>query len=91
MPGIELNVVVAYVFGLIVLYLVGWILLVPLKFVFKLIFNGLIGGIVLLIINLIGGFAGIHIGVNPITALVTGVLGVPGVALLLVLQVLFKV
>jgi len=33
--GIELNVILAYAFGLILLYLVGWLLVVPIKIVGK--------------------------------------------------------
>ncbi len=91
MMGIEFNVVIAYVFGLILLYIVGWVLLVPLKIVIKLIYNSIIGGVILILINVVGGFLGIHIGINPLTAIIAGVLGIPGVVLLLLLQVIFRV
>lgn len=91
MPSIEYNVIVAYVFGLILLYFVGWILLVPLKMVIKLIYNSLLGGIALMIVNFFGGFIGIHIGINPLTALIVGVLGIPGTALILLLQFILKI
>lgn len=84
--GLEVNVIFAYVFGLILLYLVGWLLIIPLKHILKLIINGIIGGIVLVILNFFGKFIGIAIGINPITALVVGVLGVPGIILLLIVQ-----
>ncbi len=58
----------------------------PMKIVFKFFLNTLLGFVALLVINFLGGFIGISIGVNLITAAVTGVLGVPGVALLLLLQ-----
>ncbi|MFZ5967194.1 MAG: pro-sigmaK processing inhibitor BofA family protein [Bacillota bacterium] len=86
--GIELNVILAYAFGLILLYILGYILLVPIKFIVRLLYNGIIGGIMLLILNLIGGFFDIHVGINPITALIAGFLGVPGVVLMVVLQYL---
>ncbi|WDV45968.1 pro-sigmaK processing inhibitor BofA family protein [Clostridiaceae bacterium M8S5] len=84
--GVELNVILAYAFGLILLYLVGWILIIPLKYIIKLLINGLIGGVVLLALNFVGKFIGFTIGINPITALVVGFLGIPGVILLLVLN-----
>ena len=56
----------------------------------NLIVNAVIGGGVLLVINFVGGFWGFHIGVNPITALVVGLLGVPGVLLLIGLRLLFR-
>ncbi|QXM07147.1 pro-sigmaK processing inhibitor BofA family protein [Crassaminicella indica] len=84
--GIELNIILAYAFGLILLYILGYILLIPIKWIIKLVYNGIIGGIMLLLINLAGGFFDIHIAINPITALVAGLLGVPGVVLMIILQ-----
>lgn len=91
MGAIEFNVVIAYVFGLVLLYIVGWVLVVPLKVIIKLIYNGVLGGMILILLNFVGGFVGIHIGVNPVTALIAGVLGIPGIVLLLILQIIFKV
>ncbi|ABR50840.1 sigmaK-factor processing regulatory BofA [Alkaliphilus metalliredigens QYMF] len=84
--GFELSVILAYAIGLILLYVVGWILLIPIKWLVKLIWNGIIGGIMLLMLNFIGGFWGIYLAINPVTALITGLLGVPGVILLLILK-----
>ena len=52
----------------------------------KFIFNTLLGFAVLIIVNFLGGYIGISLGVNWINAVVIGILGLPGVALLLVLQ-----
>ncbi|QEK13702.1 pro-sigmaK processing inhibitor BofA [Crassaminicella thermophila] len=84
--GVELNIILAYAFGLILLYIIGYILLIPIKWIIKFIYNGIVGGVMLLVINFLGGFFGIHIAINPITALLAGLLGVPGVVLMLVLQ-----
>ncbi|MDI9441495.1 MAG: pro-sigmaK processing inhibitor BofA [Firmicutes bacterium] len=83
-------VIVAYAAGVLLLYILGRALLIPLKAIFNLIVNAVIGGGVLLIINFIGGFWGFSIGVNPITALIVGLLGVPGVILLVALRLLLK-
>lgn len=83
---IELGVIVAYAAGLILLYFVGWLLIIPLRYLVKLIINGVIGGVLLFLINLLGGFIGLHIAINPLTAIIAGFLGVPGVVLLIVLQ-----
>ena len=86
--GIQLEAILAYVFGLVLLYFAGWLLLVPFKVIVKLIINALIGGVVLLLINLFGGGIGLQIGINPVTALVAGILGVPGVILMIILQLI---
>ena len=41
------------------------------------------------LIYFVGSFWGFHVGVNPVTALVVGLLGVPGVLLLIALRLLF--
>lgn len=84
--GMEFSIILAYVFGLVLLFFIGWFLVIPIRFVFKLVVNGIIGGIVLVILNFIGGFIGITIGINPITALIVGFLGIPGILLLLIVQ-----
>jgi len=82
--GLELSVILAYAVGLILLYLVGWILVIPIKIIIRLIWNGIIGGILLFLVNIIGGFFNIGIVINPITALIAGFLGIPGVILLII-------
>ncbi|QUH27224.1 pro-sigmaK processing inhibitor BofA family protein [Serpentinicella alkaliphila] len=82
--GLELSVILAYAVGLILLYLIGWILVIPIKIIIRLIWNGIIGGIILFVFNIIGGFFNISIVINPLTALIAGFLGVPGVILLII-------
>jgi len=78
-PGIIIAAV-----GLLLLALA--ILKFPIKIIFKLIINTVIGFVALLLLNYAGGFIGVSITVNWINALIVGVLGVPGVALILLLQ-----
>lgn len=86
LPALEFNVIIAYAFGIILIYLVGRMLTMPIRLVFKLIYNGIVGGIMLWIVNYIGAYFSFTIGINPITALIAGFLGIPGVILL----ILFK-
>lgn len=80
------SVILAYAFGLILLYLIGMILVIPVKIIFKLIINGILGGIILFLVNIVGGLVGLSIVINPLNALIAGFLGIPGVILLLILQ-----
>ncbi|NLA85054.1 MAG: SigmaK-factor processing regulatory BofA [Clostridiales bacterium] len=84
--NIPLNIIIGYALGLILLYLVGWLLLVPLKLLLRFIINGIIGGVALWILNLIGDLLGFSVALNPITALTVGFLGIPGLILILLLQ-----
>ena len=80
--------IIAYVVGLVLLYILCKIFIRPIRWLFKIVLNGIIGGLILAAINFIGGFAGLHIIINPLSALITGLLGVPGVVLIILLQFL---
>ena len=82
----EFNVIIAFVFGLLLLYIIGRVLLMPLRLVFKLIYNGLIGGIILWLLNWVGAYFGFTIANNVATAVIVGFLGIPGVILLVVFK-----
>lgn len=82
----NITVLIAYGFGLLLLYLLARLLLVPVKIMVRLLYNGLIGGVLLWLVNLAGSFFGLIIPINPITALAAGFLGIPGVILLLLLR-----
>lgn len=88
-PGVDgdFTVIFAYMFGLFLIYLIGRMFLMPIKLVFRLIYNALIGGALLWVLNFIGGHVGFTIAINPVTALIAGFLGLPGVILL----ILFKI
>ena len=83
-----LNTIIYYGIGLLLLLVLGKLLVWPMKKILQLIGNGILGGITLLLFNLIGGYFGLAIGISPLNAIVVGFLGVPGVILLLVLQVI---
>ncbi|MEW8973824.1 MAG: pro-sigmaK processing inhibitor BofA family protein [Tissierellaceae bacterium] len=78
----------AYLIGLALLYIIGMILVIPIKILMRLIINGIIGGIILFLFNLLGNIIGISIVINPLNAIIVGVLGIPGVVLLLILQLI---
>lgn len=80
--------VIIYLACLIVIFIVGKIFFVPLKSIFKLLINSILGGILIYIVNIIGASFGFHIGLNVGTALFTGLLGVPGVVFLIILKLI---
>lgn len=87
--GLEFSVIFSYVFGLALIILIGWLLIFPMKIITKLIINGLLGGLFLLAVNfIVGNFTDFSIGVNPINALIVGFLGLPGLALLIILKLI---
>ncbi|NLT97474.1 MAG: pro-sigmaK processing inhibitor BofA [Christensenellaceae bacterium] len=86
--GIDFMVVLFFALGLVLLYFTGWLLLAPLKFIMKLLVNGLLGGLLLLVINLIGGFFSVTIAINPLSAVIAGYFGLPGIILLLLFKLM---
>ena len=74
--------------ALVVLALAKFIFHVNAKRLIELIVNIVLGLIVLWLINKFGGSLGISIPINFITALVVGILGVPGVIILLLLNLI---
>lgn len=84
----DMNSIFYYIIGLALLYIVGIILVFPIKKIFKLIGNGIIGGLTLLFFNFVGKSFGLGIVINPLNAIIAGFLGVPGVILLLILQII---
>ena len=58
--------------------------------VFKFLANAGLGFFVLIVFDHLGSYVGMHIGVNLISACTVGVLGFPGVGLLLLLQILMN-
>lgn len=86
--GLGLSSIIAFALGIVALYVIGLLLVVPIRIIIKLVINGIIGGLTLLLVNLVGGLFGLSIGINPITSLIVGFLGVPGVVLLLIIQMI---
>ena len=80
---------VAYAVGIVLILVLGRILVFPLKVVLKLVYNGLIGGLALWLVNLIGAPLGFILPITVWTALLVGLLGIPGVALLILYYVFF--
>lgn len=58
------------------------------KWVFRIIGNTIAGIIAMILFNVIGGFFGLGVALNIVNALIVGLLGLPGFALVLILQVL---
>lgn len=85
----ELRVLIAYLFGLGLLYLIARVLVLPVRILLRLLYNALVGAVLLALVNFVGSYVlGVYLPINPVTALVAGFLGIPGVVLLIVLQYL---
>lgn len=78
----DIKLVVYGIIGIVILYVVLRLFKLPLK----LLINGIFGVILLYIVNFLGADFGINIGINILTALIAGTLGIPGVIALVIFQ-----
>lgn len=86
LPQIDVFSILAIFLAIGAVYVIGVLLVLPIKIIIRLVINGIIGAFALFAINIFGRFIGLTIGINPITALIAGFLGVPGIILLILLQ-----
>ncbi len=70
------------------LIIFGKIFIVPITKIVKLVINSIIGGVLIFLINLVGGIWGFHIGLNIFTSMLIGFLGLPGVVCLVIVKLL---
>ena len=86
MPVPQWNVIAAIVFGLFVLYVLSRILYQPLKAGFKIMLHLLLGGGVIALYNIIGASRNLTVGLNVISAFLVGIMGIPGLLMLIGLK-----
>ncbi len=79
----------AVVICILLVVLLFKILKTPLKCVLKLLLNAVGGFIALVVLNFFGAIFGLSLTVNLVNCLVAGILGLPGVVLLLLLKYVF--
>ena len=82
----DFTMILPILIGVAVLFVVLKLLALPMKLIIKLVINGLVGGIIIFVVNLIGANFGFMINLDWITALIVGILGVPGVVIVTILQ-----
>jgi inhibitor of the pro-sigma K processing machinery len=83
-----LQVFFALAFLVFLVYVISRILVKPLKLAVKILVNSLFGLLLLWGFNFLGALMALAIPINLVTILVAGFLGIPGLILLIILQVL---
>lgn len=78
-----------FIFTVIAVVVVAKLFSWPLKKILKLLLNIALGIIMILLVNTFGGNIGLHIPFNFVTAIVSGILGIPGVIALIILNYIF--
>ncbi len=80
--------IIAFLACICFIFLIGRIFILPIKKVLKLVLNSILGGVLIFIINIIGTSFGFHIGLNLITSITIGILGIPGAIALVLIKIL---
>lgn len=80
--------IITYLACICFLFIFGRIFIVPIKKVLKLVLNSILGGIVIWLINLFGASINLHIGINFITSILVGLLGLPGAICIIIVKLL---
>ena len=80
--------IITYLACICFFFLFGRLFIVPIKKILKLVLNSIIGGVVIFLINLVGANFGFHIGLNFFTSVLVGLLGLPGVVVLVIIKLL---
>jgi inhibitor of the pro-sigma K processing machinery len=84
------NLIAAAIFGLFVLYFILRMFYKPLKIVFITLMHIIMGGAVIILYNLAGSVWGLTVGFNVISAFIIGVMGLPGLGMLIALRYIFS-
>ena len=84
-----LQTIIYVVLGVLLLWLIIKLFSTPIKWALKLLLNALLGFVMLFVFNFLGGFIGLELTVGWLSAIVAGILGIPGIILLLLIENFF--
>ena len=79
-----METLIPWAIALVVLYLIVTFFSLSLAFVW----NGVIGGIMLWLLNLVGGIFSFHVPITIVSALIAGFFGIPGVVAVVIYNLL---
>ena len=84
----DYNTIVTYLACIFFIFIFGRIFIIPIKTILKLIFNSILGGLLIYIINIVGATFNFHIGLNVFTSVFVGILGIPGAILITIIKMI---
>ena len=81
------NFVLLLIPALLLIFLLR-LLVLPMKLIFKLFLHSGCGFLCLWVLNTASGFTGFYLPINAVTVIIAGFLGIPGLGLIALLEVL---
>lgn len=88
MSGADIGIILAYSAGVMFIFMLAWLLVKPFQFIGKIILNSILGGVLIIVFNFFGQYTGVNIGLNFVTALTIGILGIPGFIAILIIKLI---
>jgi len=85
--NLDINNILIIIGCIIGILVAGVIFKIKVWKIIKLIFNSILGGVLIYFINQIGTTFGVHIGLNVITSIFIGIFGIPGAVLLIIIKI----
>jgi inhibitor of the pro-sigma K processing machinery len=83
---VEFEYIGYFLVAILGLYILVKVFAWPLKLLFKLIANAVLGVVLLILVNFVGQYFNFYIGINAVTAIIAGFFGVPGVIFLIIFK-----
>lgn len=84
----EAKIILSALLLLVLIFAVVRIMHKPIQWTIKLLVNCALGLVAIMVVNYLGSFLGIHLPVNPISVLSVGILGLPGMFLVILMNFL---
>ncbi len=81
-----LSSVLMFILAALVIFALIKILSAPIRLIFKLLINTAVGFVLLFLVNLIGSYFDFSLEMNLVNALITGIIGIPGVIVLIFIR-----
>lgn len=82
----DMSVILPYIGAIVIFFIVLKLLALPFKIIIKLVLNGIIGGLIIFGINFIGANFGFMLPLEWWSAILVGILGIPGAIIILLIQ-----
>jgi inhibitor of the pro-sigma K processing machinery len=83
---VSLQAILAYFFVLVLIYVLFRLVYGPLRLAIRVAYRTLLGALLLWGLNLLGNVVGYHLPLNLPTAMTAGLLGVPGLIVIIILH-----
>lgn len=81
-----MEMILGYAIAILAIVLIGKLVSFPIKMIVKFVVNGVLGAVILTILNFFGGAIGLTVGINIFSALIAGFFGIPGVIFLILIN-----